>query len=148
VLDLINFIVSLKTKIMKKSVWTIVLAIFVLISIGIWFFLQKSTVSSPELFQSPILIVIIGFGVFIGVSRFKSVRKGEPAEDELSKKLLTKASSFSFYATLYWLLILMYLSDRIKLETHSILGIGILGMAVLFVLSWIFFKIKGLKDDE
>ncbi len=133
---------------MKKSVWTIVLAIFVLISIGIWFFLQKSTVSSPELFQSPILIVIIGFGVFIGVSRFKSVRKGEPAEDELSKKLLTKASSFSFYATLYWLLILMYLSDRIKLETHSILGIGILGMAVLFVLSWIFFKIKGLKDDE
>jgi hypothetical protein len=148
VLDLINFIVSLKTKIMKKSVWTIVLAIFVLISIGIWFFLQKSTVSSPELFQIPILIVIIGFGVFIGVSRFKSVRKGEPAEDELSKKLLTKASSFSFYATLYWLLILMYLSDRIKLETHSILGIGILGMAVLFVLSWIFFKIKGLKDDE
>ena len=78
----------------------------------------------------------------------KSERKGLPAEDELSRKLLTKASSISFYASLYYLLILGYLSDRIKLENHSLIGVGIIGMAILFVISWIFFKIKGLKNDE
>jgi len=84
----------------------------------------------------------------VGVSRLKSERKGLPAEDELSRKLLTKASSISFYASLYYLLILGYLSDRIKLENHSLIGVGIIGMAILFVISWIFFKIKGLKNDE
>lgn len=132
---------------MKKSILTIIVAIIVIVTIIFWLFIQKSSPNS-EILQIPILFVIVGLGLYVGVSRLKSERKGLPAEDELSRKLLTKASSISFYASLYYLLILGYLSDRIKLENHSLIGVGIIGMAILFVISWIFFKIKGLKNDE
>ncbi len=133
---------------MKKSFLTIALTIIVIVLIIIWLFVQKSSTQNPDVFQIPILILIIGIGIYFGISRIKSERKGQPAEDELSKKLLTKASSVSFYLSLYYLLILGYLSNKINLENHTLLGIGIIGMAFLLVVSWIFYKIKGLKDDE
>jgi len=74
-----------------------------------------------------------------------SERRGEPAEDELSKKIMQKAASTAFYISLYWWLVLSYLSENWKMETGSVIGRGILGMALIFVLSWVFCKIKGVK---
>jgi len=73
-------------------------------------------------------------------------KRGEPAEDELSKKILQKASSMSFYISLYIWMGVMYYSDETKLETHSLIGTGILGMAIVFCACWVIFKIRGLRD--
>ncbi len=133
---------------MKKSFLTIALTVIIVVAIIVWLFVKKSTLMNTDIIQIPILIIIIGFGLFVSISRFKSEKKGQPAEDELSKKLLTKASSISFYGSLYYLLILMYIGDKTGFENHSLMGLGIIGMAVLFVISWLYFRIRGLKDDE
>jgi peptidoglycan/LPS O-acetylase OafA/YrhL len=67
-------------------------------------------------------------------------------EDELSKKILQKASSTAYYISLYMWLVFIYMSDKTKMETHTFIGAGILGMAVLFCVCWIFYKIRGMKD--
>jgi hypothetical protein len=40
----------------------------------------------------------------------------------------------------------MYVSDKVKWETHSLVGAGILGMAIIFFLSWLGVKLFGLRN--
>lgn len=41
----------------------------------------------------------------------------------------------------------MYMSDRITLAAHSLIGAGILGMALAFFFSWLWVKARGMKDE-
>jgi hypothetical protein len=40
----------------------------------------------------------------------------------------------------------MYVSDKTTLPTHSLIGDGILGMAVVFLLWWLGVKAFGMKN--
>jgi hypothetical protein len=60
---------------------------------------------------------------------------------------MTKAFSLSFYISIYWLLFLMYVSDRVPWETHTMLGAGILGMAIIFFGSWLWVKFYGFRHE-
>jgi peptidoglycan/LPS O-acetylase OafA/YrhL len=131
---------------MKKSYLVLIISAMVLATTILWVVSSKTSQNFGGIAQFSIILVVIGFGVYIGVSRLKSGKRGEPAEDEMSRKILQKASSTSFYISLYMWLGVMYFSDRTKLETHSQIGSGILGMAVIFCVCWIFYKIRGMKD--
>jgi len=41
----------------------------------------------------------------------------------------------------------MYFSDRIELENHSLIGMGILGMAVVFAISWLVIYFGGINNE-
>lgn len=132
---------------MKKTILIFVLSAMVLITTALWFLNVDGEGSVFEyLLFSPILI-IIGFGIYLGVSRGKSVLRKEPVEDEMSRKVLSKASSLSFYISLYFWLFMMYISDKLALENHTLIGLGILAMAIIFFLSWVGIKIFGLKNE-
>lgn len=60
---------------------------------------------------------------------------------------MTKASSLSYYFSIYLWLFIMYISDRTSLETHSLIGAGIMGIAVIFFLSWVGIKLYGMKNE-
>ena len=128
---------------MKRAVLIFVVAIIVIFTTGMWYFNDVDTADSPFV----VILFVVGFAVIIGIRILNSSRRGEPVGDELSKRILTKASSLSFYISLYWWLILMYASDKVALESHSLIGLGILGMAVLFSLGWVFFYFKGPGNE-
>ena len=44
-----------------------------------------------------------------------------------------------------WLFV-MYISDKTTLAAHSLVGAGILGMAVIFLFCWLGVKIFGMKN--
>ena len=96
--------------------------------------------------QFAIIGVIICFGLYVGYRRFTSEKQGQPAEDEFSKKVLQKSAATSYYISLYLWLVIMYLTDKLKVETDVMFGWGILGMAVIFAGSWIYFNLRGMKD--
>jgi hypothetical protein len=131
---------------MKKSYLVLIISAIVLATTILWVISSKTTLSLGGIVQFSIILVLVGFGVYVGLSRLKSEKLGQPAEDELSKKILQKASSTSYYISLYIWLGVMYYSDKTKLETHSLIGAGILGMAVTFCVCWIFYKLRGMKD--
>lgn len=131
---------------MKNIVVGFVISALVLVSLLIWALQGHFSGNLREILQAGIVLVLVGFAVYLGVSRLRSRLRREPAEDELSKKVMTRASSLAFYVSIYFWLFIMYISDRTSLEAHSLVGGGILGMAVIFLLCWLGVKAFGTKD--
>jgi peptidoglycan/LPS O-acetylase OafA/YrhL len=131
---------------MKKSHLALIVSAMVFLTVIVWLINTQEPLSIPDIVQYGIILVLIGFGVYVGISRLKSEHRGEPPEDELSKRILQKASSTSYYISIYMWLAVMYISDKTKCETHSLIGAGILGMAIVFCICWIIYKIRGTRD--
>jgi len=130
---------------MKKLIVGIVLTLVLIV--GLWIFKTTEIFNKIDLLQSLVVLLLVGFGMLATFRRLISSRKGEPSEDELSKLILQKSASLSYYASLYLWLIIIYINDKVNLETEQLLGWGIIGMAIIFVGFWSFLKIKGLKND-
>ena len=130
---------------MKKTIIIFVIAALVLIPLALWALNVRGDIQ--EVLMISVVFLLVGFAVLVGINRLKSHRNNEAPEDELSKKVMTKASSLSFYISIYFWLVMSYISDRVSLETHSLIGMGIVGMSVIFFLSWLGIKIFGLKNE-
>lgn len=131
---------------MKKTIVGFVISALVLVSLLVWALKGQFSGNIQEIIMAGIVLVLVGFGVFLGVSRLRSHLRREPGEDELSKKVMTRASSLAYYISIYLWLFVMYISDKTTLEAHSLIGGGILGMAVIFLLCWLGVKAFGMKD--
>jgi peptidoglycan/LPS O-acetylase OafA/YrhL len=132
---------------MKRAVLIFVVAMLVLTTCIIWFFSGGSDTKPIDLLQFGIIILVIAFALFFGYKRLRSAKRGEPAEDELSKKILLKTAAFSFYISLYLWVAMIYISDKIKLESDALIGVGILGMAVIYAICWIVINFTGIKNE-
>jgi hypothetical protein len=143
VLELYNFnFIS-----MKRTIIIFVVALLVVLTFILWTMNSGPGWDLPQIIMISVGLIIVGFAVYIGISRLKSTLRKEPAEDELSKSIMTKASSLSYFVSIYLWLFVMYISDKVKLETHTLIGAGILGMAVIFALSWLGVKFIGLRNE-
>ena len=132
---------------MKRTFLTFIVAALVLITTLFWAFNADISGNIQEIIMIGTVFILVGFAVYIGITRARSHLKNEPAEDELSKKIMIRTSSLSYYISIYFWLFLMYISDRSTLETHTMIGAGILGMAVIFFLSWLWIKFRGIKNE-
>lgn len=131
---------------MKRTVLMFVISALVLATLGLWALKGHLAGNILEIVQAGIVLLVVGFAVFLGLSRLRSHRLGEPGEDELSKTVMTKASSLAYYISIYLWLFVMYISDKTTLEAHTLVGAGIAGMAVVFVLCWLGVKLFGMKN--
>lgn len=130
----------------KRKLWRIavVLALFI-ITLGLYAF---GAWRNDRTIEPPIMIVILAtlivFGVFSIKRAYLSVRKGFPLEDERSKKVMVLAFSRAYLLTLYWLLAISWLSDSIIKfrDVSQAISLGILGMAIIFGLCWLYYNRK------
>lgn len=132
---------------MKRSYLTFAVAFLVLATVVLWLPNSEYNASFVEYVQLGIIFVLIAFAIFFGVRRLKSEKRGQPVEDELSKKIMMKASSFSYFISIYLWLVIMYISDKVKIELDVLLGCGILGMTVILAVSWVVISMVGLKSE-
>jgi len=132
---------------MKKSIVVFIVAGLVLLSTALWFFTSGSDFKPLDLLHFGVILLIVGFALFVGYKKLSNARRGEPAEDELSKRILQKTAATSFYVSLYIWVFLIFLKDRVKLDTEELLGTGILAMAVTFGVSWLIINFKGFRND-
>lgn len=132
---------------MKKIIPILVVSLLVLGTTILWLANSEFTMPVAEITQIGVIIMIVGLAVYLAIKRLRSLRRGEPAEDELSKKILRKASSFSYYVSIYLWLAVMFVNDHLTIRTDVLIGTGILGMAVIWVAFVIFFWIRGIKNE-
>jgi hypothetical protein len=132
---------------MKKTVLILVVAALVFITSGFWIINSWVIIGQKYILSLAVIILLVGFAIFAGIKQLTSVKRGEPAEDELSKKMLTKSSSISFFISIYLWLFIMYFSDKSKMETHTLIGVGIMGMALIFALSWVIIYYRGIRNE-
>ncbi len=124
----------------------IIVVMLVIISSIFWFIKTDSLVNGESL-QFLIIGALVVFGLFFAYRRLASEKRGEPLEDEYSRKVVQKAAAFSYYVSIYLWLVIMYLTDKLKPDTEVMFGWGILGMAVVFALSWVYFNFRGIKNE-
>jgi peptidoglycan/LPS O-acetylase OafA/YrhL len=118
-----------------------------LVFAGFWAYYEvEGNFRTSELFEFGIIILLVAFALFIAIRRFSSERRGQAAEDELSRKVTQKAASSSFYISLYMWLLVSLLSREVNISTETLIGYGIVGMALLFAGNWLFYKVRGVKD--
>jgi hypothetical protein len=129
-----------------KNIIALVIVLF-LVALTVLLWLGKESLGAEELTSLGVILAIVGFAVFILIRRIKSWKAGEPQEDELSKKVMLRTSSLSYYVSLYFWVFLLWLKDRVAFEQEELLGTGILGMAVIFALSWVYFHFRGVPND-
>jgi len=87
--------------------------------------------------------IAIGFGVYLK-RKFSDLKKGYPHQDERSQKVMKTAGYYTFLISLYWLLALSWVSDKIPFrDIGQALNFGILGIAVIFGLCWVAVNIWG-----
>jgi peptidoglycan/LPS O-acetylase OafA/YrhL len=132
---------------MKKSLIVFFVAGLVLVTTGIWYFSLDNGFRPMDLLHFGIILLIVGFALFVGYKRLKNVRRGEPAEDELSKKVLQKSAAISYFISLYIWVFLIYLKDRVSMDTEELLGTGVLAMAVTFGVVWVLLNFRGIRND-
>ncbi|HOP05064.1 MAG TPA: hypothetical protein PL017_11735 [Tenuifilaceae bacterium] len=132
---------------MKKSTLVFVIAGLVVVSTLAWLIYNFNETSIMENLHFGVILVLLIFAVFVGYKRLSSEKRGEPTEDELSKKLVQKAAALSYFISLYLWVFMIYIKDRVQMDVEVLMGSGILAMGVVFAASWLFFNFRGIRGE-
>jgi len=132
---------------MKRSLIIFLVAAMVLATTALWFFTSTPKLNFMDNLHFFIIILIVGFAVFVGYKRLTNARRGEPTEDELSKKVLQKTAAWSYYISLYLWVGVIFINDRVEIDTEVLIGSGILAMALVFAICWLVFNFRGIRNE-
>ena len=142
-LDLYNFKIMKKLKLML----IFILVGLVTFSVGLWLYSTKASLSSWEYAVAALVAIVVIFSLIIGVRKLKDSKQGFPTDDELSIKIKQKAAANAFVYSFYvWLMIMFFLNDE-KLSPSVPVGIGIMGMGLLFIGFWIYYSKVGITKE-
>ncbi len=131
---------------MKKLSLILIVVGVLVITTGLWFFSSVREFKTADVLHVGVIFLIVIFAVFIGLKRLAGGKRGEPSEDELSKRIVQKTAAISYYISLYIWLFMLFLKDKARLDTEEIIVTGILGMALSFGIIWIITYLKGIKE--
>jgi peptidoglycan/LPS O-acetylase OafA/YrhL len=123
---------------MRKAIIISALAVLVLATLVIWMLNSESSISGTAIAMISIQVIVLVYAALVVYKRWTAAKNKLPAEDEMSKKILQRSTATSYHVSLFMWLALMYFEEDIKLEGHELIGAGILGMAVIFGLSWVY----------
>lgn len=132
---------------MKKSWLIFGISAVVLLSTGYWLASEPDLLSWDSGLQLALVAILVGFALFMGIRRMGNERRGEPGEDELSVKMLRKASSWAYYQSLYLWIVIMYVSGKVETDTEELFGYGVMGMGILFALNYAIIALRGLRNE-
>jgi len=130
----------------SKTFLTFFILFWLLVLAGIFLFQKGYSNEKFEIVHVLIIILLVGFALFVGIKKLTAEKRGQPAEDELSRKLLKNAAATSYYISLYLWVLLIYINSERDIDTEALLSSGIIAMAIIFAVCWIFYKIRGIRD--
>lgn len=134
---------------MKKTILVFVVAGLVIAATALWFFSSPEFIRTDpiELLHFGVILVVVLFALFFGYKRLTSARRGEPVEDELTKKVMQRTAALSYYISLYFWVFLLFIKDRITFDQEQLLGAGILAMAIIFAIVWLALNFRGIRNE-
>jgi heme/copper-type cytochrome/quinol oxidase subunit 2 len=125
---------------MRKAILMVVLAVSLIASFSYWLIFKTDQMTIREILMIGALLLVVAFALFLAFRRLRDAKQNLPQEDEMSKSILRRGTATAFHLSLFMWLGVMYLSDKTELECHSLIGAGIMGMALLFAIGWIYHR--------
>ena len=123
---------------MKRAIIIAAIALLVVVTIVLWLVNSGDSQKGSLSLMLGIQLVVVVFAVLVVVKRWTAAKNRVPAEDEMSKGILRRGAATSYYVSLYMWLAFMFFEEQINLERSTLIGAGILGMAVIYALSWVY----------
>ena len=114
----------------------------IFVGLLIWYMTSTTQMGLPIIIA--LIIIVVGVVTFVlqVVNKRRDLKAGTPAEDEFTKMAKVYAGSRAYIYSMYlWMLIFVFNSSFSKNET--MLGIGILGSALIYGISLWYFKTTG-----
>jgi len=133
---------------MKLAFLPTYLLFWVLVLSGLW--IVQPDDSSASVLEYVFVGVLIAFGIinfYIVYVRIKRKKQGLPEYDELSRKMIQKAAAKSFYISMLLWLVLTYIQSHSIINIKLIFSLGMIGMAIIFVINWMIINHRGIKDE-
>jgi len=136
---------------MKQFFIPISILTVVLVLSGIWTFQTGEPQNTKfflysEIIHVGVIFIFIILGAYFSYSRMQSRKKGFPEDDELSKRIVQKTAALSFYISLFLWLILLYIQKSNIINNKVLFSYGFIGMALIFIFTWIVLKSRGVRD--
>jgi Na+/H+ antiporter NhaD/arsenite permease-like protein len=119
--------------------------LFLVATFILWFIkaVEKNDLEGMTLAIPIVIIIITALMLPILLRNYKSIKENIPTADERSKKAATRAAALTFYISIYLLLAIGWFGDDYFERPSQATGLGILGMAVIFLATWIYFDRRG-----
>ena len=133
----------------KLKLLSVAITVLLVVSTLVIFSMTTQKNGNAVMSQGSLIIagVIIIFGIIVLKKNYREIKGGQPLHDERSQKIMLKAGYKAFLASIWWLLILSWLSNTDGLiefrDPSQALGAGILGMAIIFGISWFLVSRRG-----
>ena len=91
---------------------------------------------------------MVGLSAYFVSGEVKNEKAGLPANDEFSKRIKEKAAATAFSISIFmWTFGAMFLVDT-GMRADLVIGLGILGMGVIFLGSWLYYSRTGVEDEH
>ena len=123
---------------MRKTIFIAVLSVSVLAAMIFWLITSNKALDLKEILMIIIQVVVVGFALVLAFSRLRSQKQNLPAEDEMSKGIKRRGAATAYYVSMYMWLAMMLFEEHIELERSTFIGAGIMGMALIFALCWVY----------
>jgi len=133
---------------MKKIFLPIFILTWTLVLTGLWIIQPSNSTSSVlEYIFVGVIFLFFLLGGYFGYGRMKRKKHGLPEEDELSKKIAQKSAAISFYFSLVLWLALIFIQSHFFIDIKWLLSSGMIGMAIIFVISWLIINNQGIDEE-
>ena len=128
-------------------VWILLLVLAFVAALVFWIVRFEPVLSTKMVAILGLAAVLLAVPLYRAVQQARDAKAGVPLEDELTKERRILAGARAFHLSMYlWLAIFIFnskFSDR-----EEMLGIGILGSAALYGISWFQLKLSGHQGAE
>ena len=116
--------------------------------IGFWAYKTTKPFDSVAYLIFGLVILVVLLSLYFKITTYKNEKAGLSAEDEFSKRIKEKAAANAFNWSIYmWTFVILFLID-VEPRTKIIIGLGIMGMGLLFLFNWFYLSKVGLPDDN
>jgi len=129
-----------KGKAFARTAFLISFSTSVIVGLVIWMIQAKPKPDFQEILMITAVVLMALFALILAFRRMRDVKNKLPVEDELSRGLKRRGAASSYYVSLYMWLLIMIFEEKISLERSTLIGGGIIGMAVIFALAWVFHR--------
>ena len=105
---------------------------------------------TAELIYVIMLAVIFGLGIVLAIKRSRELKMGLPVEDELSRHILNRAGSITFFISLLIWLIVLYTEVHkvIDIEAMYLFSFGLIAVCFVFLISWTVINFGGAGHEK
>ncbi len=132
-----------KTRIISVGILTLLLfSTFVLFAVTVF---RKGQIIESGVSLIIGIIVLVALIIFLK-RQYTDIKKGFPFHDERSNKVMLLTGNRAFLISIWWILIIGWGSSNGWFQFRDVsqaTGAGILGMAVIFGLCWVYYNRKG-----